>query len=93
MTPLLQLEDLHITFATPAGQVQAVRGVDLELHAGETLAIVGESGCGKSVTAKSIMGLFGLDLNAPIVMRTEGEGEELAAFLKEVGKYIVETQD
>ena len=45
------------------------------------------------VNGKSIMGLFGLDLNAPIVMRTEGEGEELAAFLKEVGKYIVETQD
>ena len=37
------------------------------------------------INAKSIMGLFGLDLNAPIVMRTEGEGEELAAFLKEVG--------
>ena len=45
------------------------------------------------INAKSIMGLFGLDLNAPIVMRTEGEGEELVAFLKEVGKYIVETQD
>ena len=45
------------------------------------------------INAKSIMGLFGLDLNAPIVLRTEGEGEELAAFLKEVGKYIVETQD
>ena len=45
------------------------------------------------INAKSIMGLFGLGLNAPIVMRTEGEGEELAAFLKEVGKYIVETQD
>ena len=60
------------------------------------------SGCSVEITlssgqavinAKSIMGLFGLDLNAPIVMRTEGEGEELAAFLKEVGKYIVETQD
>ena len=50
--------------------------------------------CGRYlVDGKSIMGLFGLDLNAPIVMRTEGEGEELAAFLKEVGKYIVETQD
>ena len=45
------------------------------------------------INAKSIMGLFGLDLNAPIVMRTEGEGEELAAFLNEVGQYIVETQD
>ena len=45
------------------------------------------------INAKSIMGLFGLDLNEPIMMQTTGEGEELAAFLKEVGKYIVETQD
>ena len=45
------------------------------------------------INAKSIMGLFGLDLNEPIMMQTPGEGEELAAFLKEVGKYIVETQD
>ena len=53
MTPLLHQADLHITIATPAGQVQAVLGGDLELHDGETLAIVGESGCGKSVLCRS----------------------------------------
>lgn len=54
---LLQVKDLHVSFSTYAGKVKAVRGVDLELHKGEILAVVGESGCGKSVTAKSIMGL------------------------------------
>lgn len=75
MTPLLQLEDLHITFATPAGQVQAVRGVDLELHAGETLAIVGESGCGKSVLCRSILRL--LPDNARITGRILLEGRDI----------------
>ena len=75
MTPLLQLEDLHITFATPAGQVQAVRGVDLELHAGETLAIVGESGCGKSVLCRSILRL--LPDNARISGRILLEGRDI----------------
>ena len=75
MTPLLQLEDLHINFATPAGQVQAVRGVDLELHAGETLAIVGESGCGKSVLCRSILRL--LPGNARISGRILLEGRDI----------------
>lgn len=75
MTPLLQLEDLHITFATPAGQVQAVRGADLELHAGETLAIVGESGCGKSVLCRSILRL--LPDNARISGRILLEGRDI----------------
>ena len=75
MTPLLQLEDLHINFATPAGQVQAVRGVDLELHAGETLAIVGESGCGKSVLCRSILRL--LPDNARISGRILLEGRDI----------------
>ena len=55
--PLLRIEDLHISFHTYAGVVQAVRGVDLELEAGSVLAIVGESGCGKSVTAQSVLQL------------------------------------
>ncbi|MBK5243279.1 ABC transporter ATP-binding protein [Clostridium sp.] len=54
---ILEVEDLQVSFDTYAGEVQAVRGVSFDLFEGETLAIVGESGCGKSVTAKSIMRL------------------------------------
>ena len=55
--PLLEVQDLHTVFATKDGIVKAVDGVSFELMAGETLGIVGESGCGKSVTALSIMRL------------------------------------
>lgn len=55
--PILAIEDLHFSFQTYAGEVQAVRGVSLSLQEGESLGIVGESGCGKSVTAKSIIRL------------------------------------
>jgi oligopeptide/dipeptide ABC transporter ATP-binding protein len=55
--PLLDIRGLRVSFATDAGPVPAVRGVDLSLAAGETLALVGESGCGKSVTALSILRL------------------------------------
>jgi oligopeptide/dipeptide ABC transporter ATP-binding protein len=55
---LLQIRDLYIEFETDAGSVPAVRGIDLEVNRGETVALVGESGCGKSVTALSIMRLL-----------------------------------
>jgi peptide/nickel transport system ATP-binding protein len=57
-SPLLAIHDLHVEFETDAGAVPAVRGVDLEVMAGETVALVGESGCGKSVTALAIMRLM-----------------------------------
>ncbi len=56
--PLLEVEDLAVEFDTYGGTVKAVRGVSFGVDAGQTLAIVGESGCGKSVTVQSIMGLI-----------------------------------
>lgn len=58
MEKMIQIKNLHVQFSTYGGQVQAVRGVSFDLHKGETLAIVGESGCGKSVTSQSIMRLI-----------------------------------
>ncbi|MEK4920715.1 ABC transporter ATP-binding protein [Cytobacillus sp. FSL R5-0569] len=58
MEKILEVEDLHVTFKTYGGEVKAVRGVTFDLNKGETLAIVGESGCGKSVTSQSIMRLI-----------------------------------
>lgn len=58
MEKILQVKDLHVSFKTYGGEVKAVRGVSFDLHKGETLAIVGESGCGKSVTSQSIMRLI-----------------------------------
>ncbi|HEX3536445.1 MAG TPA: ABC transporter ATP-binding protein, partial [Stellaceae bacterium] len=55
--PLLQIEDLRTHFFTPAGAVRAVDGVSYEIRPGETLGVVGESGCGKSVTALSVLRL------------------------------------
>ena len=57
MTVLLEVRDLRTCFTTDEGEFAAVDGVSFEVHAGKTLAIVGESGCGKSVTSLSVMGL------------------------------------
>lgn len=57
MEKVLEIKDLRVSFDTYAGEVQAVRGVDLTVNKGEVVAIVGESGCGKSVTAQTIMKL------------------------------------
>ncbi len=56
--PLLQVSHLHTSFFTDKGEIKAVDDVSFVLHGGQTLALVGESGCGKSVTALSIMRLL-----------------------------------
>ena len=55
--PLLQVNDLHVEFATREGVARAVNGVSFMVEAGKTLAVLGESGSGKSVTAQAIMGI------------------------------------
>ena len=56
--PLLDIRQLRIAFPGRAGPVEAVRGLDLELRRGQTLALVGESGCGKSTTALAVLRLL-----------------------------------
>ena len=55
---ILEVKNLEVSFKTYAGISHAVRGIDFNLHKGETLAIVGESGCGKTVSSKAIMRLL-----------------------------------
>ncbi|NHC15481.1 ATP-binding cassette domain-containing protein, partial [Motilibacter deserti] len=56
--PLLEVDDLHVEFRTRDGVAHAVNGVSYSLQAGKTLAVLGESGSGKSVTAQAIMGIL-----------------------------------
>ena len=68
-TPLLEVKDLHVEFHTRDGVAKAVNGVNYSVAAGETLAVLGESGSGKSVTAQTIMGI----LDMPPGKVTQGE--------------------
>jgi oligopeptide/dipeptide ABC transporter ATP-binding protein len=84
--PILTIDDLHVRFQTEDGIVKAVDGVSFELRRGEVLAIVGESGCGKSVTAMSLMGLT-RGPNAEITGRaTLGDIDLIAAEESELRK-------
>ena len=56
--PLLQVTDLRVTLPTARGWAQALRGVSLQLERGQTVGLIGESGCGKSLTALALMGLL-----------------------------------
>ena len=75
---LLEVKNLQTNFATGAGIVQAVRGIDLHVDSGEFLGIVGESGCGKSVTMLSIMRLLA-DNAAVRADKLEFNGKDLLA--------------
>ncbi len=75
MTAILEVRGLSVNFATPEGELEAVRGIDLEVAAGECLGIVGESGAGKSQAFLAVMGL--LAGNATVVGSARLEGREL----------------
>jgi peptide/nickel transport system ATP-binding protein len=80
--PILEIQNLKVNFSTYRGTVKALNGVDLNLYPQEVLAVVGESGCGKSVTAQTIIGLLPENAYVP-----EGEilfkGENLLKKSKE----------
>jgi peptide/nickel transport system ATP-binding protein len=74
--PLLELRRLAVSFATDDGTVQAVDGIDLSLERARTLGLVGESGCGKSVTSLAIMGLLPPE-NSKVAGEVRFEGRDL----------------
>ncbi|MBB5852865.1 ABC transporter ATP-binding protein [Amycolatopsis umgeniensis] len=80
---LLEVEDLHVEFRTSDGVATVLNGVDYSVHAGETLAVLGESGSGKSVTAQTVMGI----LDSPPAVVTGGavryRGEDLLTATEE----------
>ncbi|MCU0491034.1 MAG: ABC transporter ATP-binding protein [Chloroflexaceae bacterium] len=83
MAPLLEVRDLHTHFSTPDGIVKAVNGVSFHVDRGETLGIVGESGCGKSVTSLSIMRLIPNPPGKIVGGQIMFDGENLLDFSEE----------
>lgn len=67
---MLEIKEMHTSFKTVKGWVEAIRGVDLHIEEGEILGIVGESGSGKSVTMKSVTGLLAYS----VLIRQSSEG-------------------
>jgi oligopeptide transport system ATP-binding protein len=86
--PLLEVVDLHVEFRTRDNVVRAVNGITYSLAAGETLAILGESGSGKSVSAQAVMGI----LDSPPAFITQGDirfrGEDMLAMPEEQRRKI-----
>jgi len=74
-TPVLEISDLDVRFRTEAGAVHAVRGVDLSVDEGSVVGVVGESGCGKTVTMLAALGL--LPRNATVTGSVKFRGREL----------------
>lgn len=79
MPDLLEVKDLSVSFYRPEGELQALKNVSFSLHAGEILAIMGETGCGKSVLCKSILKLLP-DIAKIKTGQIYFKGEEISAY-------------
>ena len=88
MSAILEVRDLHTQFSTLDGIVRAVDGVSFDVARGETLGIVGESGCGKSVTAMSILRLIPPETGRIASGSIKFEGEELTTLSDEAMKRL-----
>ncbi len=86
--PLLDVQNLHVEFDTYGGTVKAVRGVDFRVEAGRTLAIVGESGCGKSVTVQAMMGLTPMPPGRITAGSARLRGEEILGRTQAAGREL-----
>jgi ABC-type dipeptide/oligopeptide/nickel transport system ATPase component len=82
--PLLKIRDLSVAFEVDEGEVQALDGVNLEVMEGQTLGLVGESGCGKSVTALSVMRLLPKPMGKVLTGSISFQGEDLLKLSPEV---------
>jgi peptide/nickel transport system ATP-binding protein len=75
--PLLEIKGLKTHFKTDDGWLHAVDGVDIAIDAGETVCVVGESGCGKSVTAKTVMKLIDMPPGKIVAGQVLWQGRDL----------------
>ncbi|MDA8211754.1 MAG: ABC transporter ATP-binding protein [Clostridia bacterium] len=80
MRPILEIKNLQVAFDTYAGEVKAVRGVSYTVNPGEAVAVVGESGCGKSVTAQTVMGLIPSPPGRVVAGQILFDGQDLLNF-------------
>ena len=80
---LLSVEDLHVHFVTSRGVVRAVEGISYQVKAGEVVALVGESGCGKSVSSLAIMRLLAKPAGRIVGGRVMFQGRDLLLLSEE----------
>ena len=85
---LLEVDDLHVTFNPPTGTVRAVRGVSLRLEAGEILGVAGESGCGKTVLFRALLGLLPATARTEGHMRFDGKSMSMGGSLQKAASVI-----
>ena len=77
--PALEVEDLHVTFRSPAGDVQALRGATLTVGRGEIVGLVGESGSGKTVLGLTALGLLPRTPHPEVTGTVRLDGEDMVA--------------
>ena len=87
-TPLLEVEGLRVTFNAPTGPVRAVRGVSLHVNSGEILGVAGESGCGKSVLFRALLGLLPATADVDGTVRFDGTTMDTDGSLKQAAALI-----